>query len=61
MGKHPSRGRKQVKQQRGVTGTSGEEGKDEGRSRADLELGNSPCRRQDAGIEDELRPLSLAM
>lgn len=30
---------KDVKQQRGLTGTAGEEGKDEGRNKANLELG----------------------
>ena len=38
-GKTSQQMEKDVKQQRGLTGTAGEEGKDEGRNKANLELG----------------------
>ena len=38
-GKTSQQREKDVKQQRGLTGTAGEEGKDEGRNKANLELG----------------------
>ena len=61
MGEPSIRGRKQVKQQKGMIGLLGRKAEVEGRSGAYIKLGSSPCRTQVAEIKAELRLLSLVV